>query len=50
MKWLSVFALIALAACINPTANANIGVNSSGVSVTPSVSGSVGGLGVRVTG
>ncbi|MBT8409359.1 MAG: hypothetical protein KJN93_07020 [Alphaproteobacteria bacterium] len=50
MKPLIVLTILALAACTNPTANANIGLGAGGVSVTPSVSGNVGGLGVTVRG
>lgn len=50
MKPLIVLMVLALAACSNPRANANIGLGPGGVSLTPSVSGNVGGLGVTVSG
>ena len=42
-------ALLALPACENPQLNVGASVGSGGVSVYPSVSGRVGGVGVAVT-
>jgi hypothetical protein len=42
-------ALLALAGCDDPTLSAGITLGANGVSVTPRVSGTVGGVGVAVT-
>lgn len=49
MKRLAIALLFLLPACENPSLNAGIAIGSGGVSVTPSVSGRVGGLGVAVS-
>ncbi|MEL6167049.1 MAG: hypothetical protein AAFR35_00065 [Pseudomonadota bacterium] len=42
-------ALLVLAACENPTLGANLRLGGDGISVSPSVSGRVGDVGVTVT-
>lgn len=49
MKKLAVALLLILPACENPTLNAGVSVGSGGLSVTPSVSGRMGGVGVAVS-
>ncbi len=44
-----VLAFLLLAACTDPTLSAGITANAYGVGVTPTVSGTVGGLGVAFT-
>jgi hypothetical protein len=41
--------LLALAACSDPQAGINIGIGPGGVSVSPVISGNVGGVGVSVS-
>ena len=41
--------LFLLSACVDPTLNAGITIGTGGVSVTPSVSGKVGGATVSVS-
>lgn len=51
MSRLAILAFLAAAGCENPSLNVGASINSSGnVSVSPSVSGTVGGLGVAVSG
>lgn len=50
MRLAAIIAVLALAACESgPRLGANVGISSGGVSVSPSVSGRVGGVGVTVT-
>lgn len=49
MKRLALALLILLPACEDPSLNVGASVSSGGVSLTPSVSGRVGGLGVAVS-
>ena len=49
MQTRALAALGLLPACENPSLNAGISVGSGGISVTPSVSGRVGGVGVAVS-
>ncbi|WP_413719178.1 hypothetical protein [Silicimonas sp. MF1-12-2] len=49
MKKLAFVVLILLPACEDPSLNAGLSISSSGLSVTPSVSGRVGGVGVAVS-
>ena len=41
--------VLLLAACGQPRANANVRVTPEGVRVVPSLAGSLGGIGIRVT-
>lgn len=50
MKYAILAILLALAACTDPALNANVSIGPGGVSVSPSVSGSVGGVGVSISG
>jgi hypothetical protein len=51
MKLLAALALLTLAtACTDPHFGANIGIGSGGVSVTPSLSGQIGGAHVSISG
>ena len=49
MKKLAILAVLALPACENPQLNVGASIGSGGVSVTPSVSGRVGNVGVAVS-
>ncbi len=49
MKRLALFLLIALPACEDPSLNVGASISGGGVSVTPSASGRVGGVGVAVS-
>ena len=55
MRFVKVFLLLCLpaafllSACADPRLNAGISIGAGGVSVTPSVSGRVGGLGVSIS-
>lgn len=49
MKKLGILALLALPACENPRLNLGASIGAGGVSVTPSVSGRVGNVGVAVS-
>ncbi len=49
MKRLAIALLILLPACEDPSLNVGASISSSGVNVSPSVSGRVGGLGVAVS-
>lgn len=49
MRNLFVLALFALPACEDPSLNVGASISNGGVSVTPSVSGRVGGVGVAVS-
>lgn len=50
MRSLALIAFLALAACQNPELGIGATVSGSGVSVSPTVSGSVGGAHVTVSG
>ena len=50
MKKLALIAFVALAACENPSLGIGATISGSGVSVSPSVSGNVGGATVTVSG
>jgi hypothetical protein len=47
-RFLSVVALVALAACTDPTLSADMVIGNNGVSVNPTLSGSVGGATVSI--
>ncbi len=50
MKRMALIAVMTMAGCEDPSLNIGASINSRGnVSVSPSVSGTVGGLGVAVT-
>ena len=49
MKWMAALALIFLMGCENPSLGIGATINSGGISVSPKVSGRVGGVGVTVT-
>ena len=49
MRKLALALLLLLPACEDPTLNAGISIGTGGVSVTPSVSGRVGDVGVAVS-
>ena len=49
MRPLAVLTLLALPGCENPSLNVGASISSGGISVTPSVSGRVGGVGVAVS-
>lgn len=49
MKRLSIVLLLALPACEDPQLNVGASIGSGGVSVTPSISGRAGGVGVAVS-
>ena len=49
MKRLMVLAVLVLAGCENPTLGIGTTISSSGVSVSPTISGNVGGVGVAVS-
>ena len=49
MKRLALVALLLLPACENPSLNVGASISSGGVSVTPSASGRVGGVGVAIS-
>ena len=48
MKTAALFVLL-LAACTDPRVNAGVSLGADGVSVTPSVSARLGGIGVSLT-
>lgn len=50
MRKLVLFSVFALAACENPTLGVGATISGSGVSVSPTVSGNVGGAHVTVSG
>jgi len=51
MKYLAVAVLIlTLASCTDPSLGANIRFGPKGVSVSPQISGSVGGVGISLSG
>ena len=49
MRKLALALVLLLPACEDPTLNAGISIGTGGVSVTPSVSGRVGDVGVAVS-
>ncbi len=49
MRALAIVTLLALPACENPSLNVGASISGKGVSVNPSVSGRVGGVGVAVS-
>ena len=49
MRWIVIAALFATTGCENPTLGIGASISSSGVSVSPKVSGRVGGVGVTVS-
>ena len=49
MRWIAVLALALLAGCENPTLGIGTTISSSGVSVSPVLSGRVGNVGVSVS-
>ncbi len=49
MSRLVIFLILSLSGCIDPRLNAGISVGAGGVSVTPSVSGRVGGVGLTIS-
>ena len=49
MKWMTLAALLTLAACTDPSLNIGASINSGGVSLTPSLSGRVGDVGVAIS-
>lgn len=49
MKRLSIILLLALPACEDPQLNIGASIGSGGVSVTPSVSGRAGNVGVAIS-
>ena len=49
MRWIAVLALVLLAGCENPTLGIGTTISSSGVSVSPVLSGRVGNVGVSVS-
>lgn len=49
MRWIAIAALMSLAACENPTLGIGTTISSSGVSVSPVLSGRVGNVGVSVS-
>ncbi len=50
MRMFLVIVLAALAACTDPSLNASVRIGPGGVSVSPSIGGTIGGLGVSVSG
>lgn len=48
MRWALVAAVLVLGACEDPRLNAGISLGAGGVSVYPSISGRIGGVGVAV--
>jgi len=50
MKYAILAILLGLAACTDPSLNANVHIGPGGVSVSPSLGGSVGGVGVSISG
>ncbi|MCU0907014.1 MAG: hypothetical protein MUF73_06090 [Rhodobacteraceae bacterium] len=48
MRWAVVLAAVVLAGCTDPRLNAGVSLGADGVSVYPSLSGRIGGLGVTV--
>lgn len=49
MRRLALLLILSLSACADPRLNAGISIGAGGVSVTPSVSGRVGGVGVSIS-
>lgn len=49
MKWMTAAALFFVAGCENPSLGIGTTINSSGVSVSPVLSGNVGNIGVAVS-
>ena len=49
MRWIAIAALITVAGCENPSLGIGTTISSSGVSVSPVLSGRVGGVGVAVS-
>lgn len=49
MRWFIVVAAILVAGCENPRLGIGTTISSSGVSVSPVISGNVGGVGVAVS-
>lgn len=49
MRPLAVLTFLVLPACENPSLNVGASISSGGISVKPSVSGRVGGVGVAVS-
>ncbi len=49
MRWLGVAAFVALTGCQNPTLGVSTSIGAGGVSVSPTLSGNVGGVGVAVS-
>ena len=49
MRWMVAAALVLVAGCENPTLGIGTTISSSGVSVSPVVSGRVGNVGVAVS-
>ena len=49
MRWLALIAVVTLAGCENPSLGIGTTISASGVSVSPVISGRVGGVGVAVS-
>ena len=49
MRAFCLLLLLFLSGCVDPRLNAGISIGAGGVSVTPSVSGRVGGVGVSIS-
>lgn len=49
MKRLCLIIVLALPACTDPQLNVGASISSGGVSVTPSISGRAGGVGVAIS-
>ena len=49
MRWIAILALGLVTACENPTLGIGTTISSSGVSVSPVLSGRIGGVGVAVS-
>lgn len=49
MSRLAILLILSLSGCVDPRLNAGISIGAGGVSVTPSVSGRVGGVGVTIS-
>ncbi len=50
MRWIAILAIGVLSACENPSLGIGATISGSGVSVSPTVSGNVGGATVAVSG
>jgi hypothetical protein len=48
MRRFALLLILSLSACADPRLNAGISIGAGGVSITPSVSGRVGGVGVSI--